>query len=51
MEKSRVTLPVEVTHIGKEDATLVCWHVEKFNACTCFLHRLGRIGHNQTMLV
>ena len=46
------TLPVEGTHIVGEDATLVRWHVEKFNVCTCFSQIVGRkIGCNQTMLV
>ena len=34
------TLPVEGTHIVEKNATLVRWHVEKFNMCTCFCHKL-----------
>ena len=46
------TLPVEGTHFVEEEATLVRWHVEEFNVCNCFSHRLGRqIGKSQTMLV
>ena len=31
---------VQGRHIVEENPPLVRWHVEKFNVCTCFSHRL-----------